>query len=95
MSEEQTPSEAIAAIESAAEKAARDQAAKQRFFALSLFRLSGIAILAIAWVIILGKSGLVTGQKAKILGAIIAVIGLVQTIVVPRLLANIWRTPRP
>ncbi len=85
----------VTPAESEAEKAAREAAAKQRFFALSLFRLSGIAILAIAWVIILGKSGLVTGQRAKILGAIIAVIGLVQTIIVPRLLASIWRTPRP
>ncbi|MGE4431122.1 MAG: hypothetical protein AB7E05_10335 [Sphingobium sp.] len=105
MTEPQTPPDAIAPFaadpidtspeQAESEKAAREKAAKQRFFALSLFRLSGIAILIAAWFIILGKAGFVTGQKAKTLGAIIAAIGLVQTIIVPRLLAGIWRTPRP
>lgn len=87
--------ETLAPMDAEAEKAARAKAAKQRFFALSLFRLSGIAILAVAYLIILGQFDFVSGQKAKTLGAIIAAIGLVQTIVVPRLLASIWRTPRP
>ncbi|OYW86272.1 MAG: hypothetical protein B7Z20_07635 [Sphingobium sp. 32-64-5] len=98
MTEPQTPPESPAPdtpTDSAAQQAAREKAAKQRFFALSLFRLSGIAILIVAWFIILGKAGFVTGQKARTLGAIIAAIGLVQTIIVPRLLASIWRTPRP
>ena len=95
MTEPHISPETAAAPESEAEKLARAKAAKQRFFALSLFRLSGIAILAVAYLIILGKFDFVSGQKAKTLGAIIAAIGLVQTIVVPRLLASIWRTPRP
>ncbi|MPT48512.1 MAG: hypothetical protein E2598_08860 [Sphingobium sp.] len=74
-----------------AEKAAREKAAKQRFFALSLFRLSGIAILMVAWAILLGKFSFVSGKDAKLLGSIIATIGLIQTIIVPRVLAGIWK----
>lgn len=75
------------------EKAAREAAARQRFLALNLFRLSGIAVLMFGLLIAMQKFGFVSGQKAKIMGAIIASVGMFQTIVVPRILARAWRTP--
>lgn len=75
------------------ESEAREQAAKQRFIALSLFRLSGILILGFGFLVMLEHFDFVAGQKAKIMGAIIASAGMFQTIVVPRILARAWRTP--
>src|SRR3546814_18388699 len=77
------------------EQRAREAAAKQRFFALSLFRLSGVFILMFGFLIMLQKFSFVSGEKAKIMGAIIACVGLFQTIIIPRLLAHAWRTPPP
>ena len=74
-------------------QAAREAAAKQRFIALNLFRLSGVAIVMFGFLIMAQKFGFVAGQKAKIMGAIIATIGMFQTLVVPRILGRVWRTP--
>ncbi|MBB6123880.1 hypothetical protein [Sphingobium subterraneum] len=74
--------------------AQREAAAKQRFIALNLFRLSGVAIVMFGFLIMMERFGFVAGQKAKIMGAIIATVGLFQTIVVPRILVRAWRTPR-
>lgn len=76
-----------------AERKAREQAAKQRFIALNLFRLSGILILGFGFLVMTQQFGFVQGQKAKIMGAIIASVGMVQTIIIPRLLGRAWRTP--
>src|SRR3546814_6582799 len=70
------------------EQRAREAAAKQRFFALSLFRLSGVFILMFGFLIMLQKFSFVSGEKAKIMGAIIACVGMFQTIIIPRLLAR-------
>lgn len=75
------------------QKAAREAAAKQRFFILNLFRLSGIAILTFGFLIMMQRFGFVQGQKAKIMGAIIATVGLFQAMFVPRYLGRAWRTP--
>lgn len=75
------------------QKAAREAAAKQRFIALNLFRLSGIAIVMFGFLIMGQKFGFVQGQKAKIMGAIIATLGLFQAMIVPRILGRAWRTP--
>lgn len=72
---------------------ARESAARQRFFAIGLFRLSGVFILMFGFLIMMQKFGFVSGQKAKLMGAIIATVGMFQTIIVPRLLARAWRTP--
>src|SRR3546814_15937922 len=66
------------------EQRAREAAAKQRFFALSLFRLSGVFILMFGFLIMLQKFSFVSGEKAKIMGAIIACVGMFQTIIIPR-----------
>ena len=75
------------------EQAAREAAARQRFFAIGLFRLSGVFILMFGFLIMLQKFAFVSGDKAKVMGAIIATVGMFQTIIVPRILARAWRTP--
>ncbi|GEM_PF-270278 len=77
--------------EAAARRAA---AAKQRFFVIGLFRLSGVVILMIGIAISLERFGWVQGDKAKYLGLIVSTLGMFQTIFVPRMLARAWATPR-
>ncbi|HXD03455.1 MAG TPA: hypothetical protein VN627_09120 [Novosphingobium sp.] len=73
--------------------AAREKAARSRFLALSLFRLSGALILVFGLAIAMQKFGWVTGQKARIMGVIIATVGFIQMVLVPRLLLRAWVTP--
>lgn len=75
--------------------AAREAAARQRFFAIGLFRLSGAFIVGFGFAIMLEAFSWVSGDKAKMMGAIIATVGMVQWIFVPRLLKSAWRTPTP
>lgn len=75
------------------EREAREKAAKQRFLVLNLFRLSGVLILGFGFMVMLQQFDFVAGQKAKIMGAIIASAGMFQTILVPRILGRAWRTP--
>ncbi|MBB4640331.1 hypothetical protein [Rhizorhapis suberifaciens] len=75
------------------EQQVREEAAKQRFFAIGLFRLSGVLILMFGFLIMLEKFAFVSGEKAKLMGAIIATLGMFQTLMVPKILARAWRTP--
>ncbi|MDX3908343.1 MAG: hypothetical protein QHC67_00775 [Sphingobium sp.] len=68
-------------------------AARQRLLFINLFRLSGVFILMFGFLIMMQRFGWVQGRDAKILGAIIATVGLLQTIVIPRVLLRAWRTP--
>jgi len=77
------------------DQAAREAAAKQRFFIIGLFRLAGAVIVMVGFAIMLQRFGWVQGQKAKIMGAIVAVVGLFQFMIVPRMLLSAWRTPPP
>lgn len=70
-----------------------EKAARQRLLFINLFRLSGVFILMFGFLIIMQRFGWVQGGKAKALGAIIATVGLIQTIVIPRVLLRAWRTP--
>jgi hypothetical protein len=70
-----------------------DAAARQRLLFINLFRLSGVFILMFGFLIMMQRFGWVQGRNAKILGAIIATVGLLQTIVIPRVLLRAWRTP--
>ena len=74
--------------------ARREAAARQRFFAISLFRLAGAVILMFGIVISLQRFSWVQGDKAKWMGLIVSIVGFFQFIVVPRLLARAWATPR-
>lgn len=68
-------------------------AARQRHFIIGLFRLSGVFILMFGFLIMMQRFGWVQGQKAKAMGGIIATIGFIQTVIVPRVLYRAWRTP--
>ncbi|MGV3770139.1 MAG: hypothetical protein ACO1NM_08940 [Sphingobium phenoxybenzoativorans] len=70
-----------------------DDAARARFLAINLFRLSGVFIVMFGFLIMMERFGWVQGEKAKIMGAIIATVGMFQTIIVPRILLRAWRTP--
>jgi hypothetical protein len=84
-----TPSEPIDP-----DAARREAAARQRFFAIGLFRLAGAFILMFGIVISLQRFAWVQGDKAKWMGLIVSIVGFFQFIVVPRLLARAWATPR-
>ncbi|MBN8829586.1 MAG: hypothetical protein J0G94_02920 [Sphingomonadales bacterium] len=76
------------------EEAARAAAAKQRFFAISLFRLSGAIILIFGMAISLQRFEFVQGDKAKWMGVIVSTVGFIQFILVPRMLARAFATPK-
>ncbi|CAN5235696.1 hypothetical protein BH10PSE12_BH10PSE12_35530 [soil metagenome] len=69
------------------------KAARQRHVIIGLFRLSGVFVLMFGFLIMMQRFDWVQGQKAKVMGAIIATAGLIQTIIVPRILLRAWRTP--
>lgn len=75
------------ATEQAAQQAAT---AKQRFFVMSILRLSGVFIVMFGLGISLGRLGGLHGRNAQWLGFVISVIGLLQFGIVPRWLARIW-----
>lgn len=68
--------------------------ARQRFWIISLFRLSGALILLFGMAISLQRFGWVQGEKAKWMGLIVSVAGFLQFIIVPRMLIRAFATPR-
>ncbi|MEC3950598.1 hypothetical protein [Sphingobium sp. HWE2-09] len=72
-----------------------DSVARQRHFAIGLFRLSGAFIVMFGFVAIMQRFSWVQGNSAKAFGAIMVVTGLFQFIVVPRLLLALFRTKPP
>ncbi len=76
------------------EAARRADAAKWRFFAIGLLRLSGAFILLFGMMISLHRFGWAQGDKARWLGLVVSLVGFFQFIFVPRLLARAWATPR-
>jgi hypothetical protein len=71
----------------------RETAARQRFFALGLFRLSGVVLVMFGFLIMMQRFAWVQGADAKMMGAIIACVGLGQAIIIPRILVRAWRSP--
>lgn len=72
-----------------------EKIARQRFFAIGLFRLSGAVIVMFGFLILMQRFGWVQGGKAKAMGAIFVIVGLFQFVVVPRLLLSIFRQRPP
>jgi hypothetical protein len=70
-----------------------EKAARQRYFIIGLFRLSGAFIVMFGFLIMMQRFGWVQGTKAKTMGAIIAFVGLFQFLIVPRMLIRAFRTP--
>ena len=77
-----------------AEAARRAAAAKQRFFMISLFRLTGALILIFGLAIGMERFGWVRGDKAKWMGVIVSTVGFFQFFLVPRMLERAFATPR-
>ena len=72
-----------------------EKVARQRFFALGLFRLSGAIIVMFGFLILMQRFGWVQGGKAKAMGAIFVMVGLFQFVIVPRLLLSLFNKPAP
>ncbi len=68
-----------------------DRIARGRFLALTLVRLGGVVILMLG--IAVWQSDLVQVGGAPVLGISLFVMGLTETILLPRYLASRWRTP--
>lgn len=81
-------------IETPEAAARRAALAKQRFFMIGLFRLSGALIVLFGMAISLQRFGWVQGDKAKWLGLIVSCVGFFQFVLVPRMLARAFATPR-
>jgi len=70
-----------------------EKVARQRFFALGLFRLSGALLVMFGFLILMQRFHWVQGSKAKAMGAIFVIVGLFQFVIVPRLLLALFRKP--
>ena len=75
-------------------EAPRHDPARTRFIGLSLFRLSGVLIAVFGLLVFTERFSFVAGDNARQMGAIVILVGFFQLIVVPRMLARTWRTPR-
>ncbi len=80
--------------ESDQDRAAREAAAKQRFFALGIVRLAGIPLIVFGFLLLMQRVSFLPPDKAKVAGIIFTVVGLFQSIMVPRMLTRAWRTPK-
>lgn len=69
----------------------RDKIARQRHFAIGLFRLSGAFIVMFGFLAIMQRFTWVQGDRAKAFGAIMVVVGLFQFVVVPRLMLALFK----
>lgn len=67
-----------------------DDRARSRFIVISAVRISGVAFVVIA-LLILGDSLALPRPLAWVLLAV----GLVDALIAPQLLARTWRSPRP
>lgn len=76
------------------EAARRAAAAKQRFYIIGLFRLSGALVIIFGMAISMERFGWVQGDKAKWMGVIVSTVGFIQFMIVPRMLARAFATPR-
>lgn len=70
-----------------------DKVARQRHFALGMFRLSGALLAMFGFLILMERFNWVQGSKAKAMGMIFVLVGLFQFIIVPRLLLALFRRP--
>ncbi|MFX4086648.1 hypothetical protein ACKU27_16295 [Sphingobium yanoikuyae] len=72
-----------------------EKIARQRHFALGLFRLSGAFLVMFGFLAIMQRFSWVQGDKAKAFGLIMVVVGLFQFLIVPRLMLALFKRSRP
>ncbi|HWV12549.1 MAG TPA: hypothetical protein VN110_04565 [Sphingobium sp.] len=70
-----------------------EKVARQRHFALGMFRLSGALLVMFGFLILMERFSWVQGGKAKAMGMIFVLVGLFQFIIIPRLLLSLFRRP--
>ncbi len=70
-----------------------EKVARQRHFALGMFRLTGALLVMFGFLILMERFSWVQGSKAKAMGMIFVLVGLFQFIIVPRLLLSLFRRP--
>ena len=72
-----------------------EKVARQRHFAIGLFRLSGAFIVMFGFLAIMQRFTWVQGDKAKAFGAIMVIVGLFQFVIVPRLMLALFKRTKP
>ena len=70
-----------------------EKVARQRHFALGMFRLTGALLVMFGFLILMERFSWVQGSQAKAMGMIFVLVGLFQFIIVPRLLLSLFRRP--
>jgi len=72
-----------------------EKIARQRHFAIGLFRMSGALIVMFGFLAIMQRFTWVQGDKAKAFGAIMVIVGLFQFVIVPRLMLALFKRTKP
>ena len=72
-----------------------EKIARQRHFAIGLFRLSGALIVMFGFLATMQRFTWVQGDKAKAFGAIMVIVGLFQFVIVPRLMLALFKRTKP
>ena len=67
-----------------------DTLAKQRFFVLTAIRLFSLLLTIMGLMVLAGKTAI-----DPRLGGVLAVVGLLEFVLLPRYLARKWKTPSP
>jgi len=67
-----------------------DTLARNRFFAIGALRLTGVAMLVVGLMAVSGRIAAIP----PVAGYILVLIGLADFLIVPRVLARRWRSPR-
>ncbi|MET0364531.1 MAG: hypothetical protein ABW169_07735 [Sphingobium sp.] len=70
------------------------RAARERFFAIGFFRLTGALILVFGIAIAQQHFTWVSGEKARMMGMIVVLVGFFQMVVIPRILLRAFATPK-
>jgi len=71
-----------------------DAIARRRFVMLNIVRIAGIPFLMLGIAMEVGRVPGLTGDVWRYAGLAIALTGAFTTVIVPRLLARAWATPR-
>lgn len=69
-----------------------DATARNRFFILQLIRLSGIALMLLG--LIIWRGDILQPGGNMLIGLPLLIVGVLDSTIVPKLLARRWRSPR-
>ncbi|API60704.1 hypothetical protein BSL82_16570 [Tardibacter chloracetimidivorans] len=66
--------------------------ARNRYLVIQIVRMAGIAMVLLG--ILIWKGDLITPGGDAMIGAPITILGLIDVLIIPQLLARMWRSPR-